>query len=130
MKDAREYPPIVRLEENDGKRYFRTTFKEFPDLIGGVGDDVGSSIESAYGMLEAEIDFRREMGLAVPDPLVSNLSAEPSGRVTLRMSKTQHRQLIQAAEEEGVSINSLINEAITMRLAFSTSLCSYRSSKN
>lgn len=118
MENVREYPPVVRFEENDGKRYFRTTFKEFPNLIGGIGETVSSSIENAYEMLEAEIEFRKEMGLSIPKPMVFDLASEPSGRVTLRMSKTQHAQLIQAAEEEGVSINSFINEAITVRLSF------------
>ena len=116
QEQLRRYPPVVIFEENDGKFYFRASFKEFPDMIGGIGDTVELAIAAAYDMLDAEIDFREEMGLPVPSPMVFDLSDDPSGRVTVRMSKTLHRRLIEAAEVEGVSLNALINEAIADRL--------------
>ena len=111
--ELRKYPPIVVLEENDGKVYYRASFREFPDMIGGIGDTVEEAISSAYGMLEAEIEFREEESLPIPNPIVAPLVNEASGRVTLRMSKSLHRQVIVIAEGEGISLNSYINEAIS-----------------
>lgn len=122
QNQIKRYPPVVTFEENDGKKYFRASFKEFPDMIGGIGNTVEAAIAAAYEMLDAEIDFREEMGLPVPSPTVVALSEDPSGRVTVRMSKTLHRRLIAAAEEEGVSLNSLINEAIVDRLSCQKSM--------
>lgn len=109
---VRRYPPVVELEENDGKVYYRASFRDFPDVIGGIGDTVEEAIEEAYGLLEAEILFRSEEGMSIPDPIVKPLTGQASGRVTLRMSKTLHQQAIEASEEDGVSLNSLINEAL------------------
>ena len=113
LEKVLRYPPVVSLEENDGKVYYRATFKEFPDMIGGIGDTVDEAIKAAFEMLDAEIEYLEEEGFDVPSPIVKTLSPEASGRVTLRMSKSLHKQVIMIAEEENISINSLINEAIS-----------------
>ena len=71
--DIRKYPPTVTLERNDGKTYYRATFKDFPDMIGGIGDSVEKAIEAGYEMLDAEIVFRKEMGMDVPEPAIVDL---------------------------------------------------------
>ena len=112
----REFAPIISRERNDGKEYYRALFREFPDMIGGIGDTVSEAIEEAYCMLETEISFLEEEGMNVPSPAVVDLEAAPSGRITLRMSKTMHKMVLVVAEEEGVSINSLLNEAVSLYL--------------
>lgn len=108
----KNYPPIVIREKNDGVEYFRATFKEFPKMIGGIGNTVEKAIQEAYEMLETEIGFLEEMGGNVPEPFVSDLADAPSGRVTLRMGVALHEKLIEAAEKDGVSINSEITTAL------------------
>lgn len=113
---VRQFAPVLLREQNDGKEYFRAVFREFPDMIGGIGDTVSEAIEEAYSMLEVEISFREEEGMSIPSPQVIDLESTPSGRITLRMSKTLHQAVIRTSEEEGVSINSFLNEAIAFYL--------------
>ena len=51
------------------------------------------------------------MGIEVPDPSIHDFESY-SGKVTLRMSKSLHQKVNDRARREGVSINSLLNEAI------------------
>ena len=112
-KDLKRYPPVVTYEENDGAFYYRASFKEFPNMIGGIGQTVEEAISAAYDMLDAEIAYCEEEGISIPKPFVSPLSKEASGRITLRMGKALHRQAIELAEEDDISLNSLINEALS-----------------
>jgi len=51
------------------------------------------------------------MTIPEPDPVFSE-KATFSGRVTLRLPRTLHRQVAQKAVLEGVSLNSFLNTAI------------------
>jgi hypothetical protein len=47
-----------------------------------------------------------------PFPIPAANENDVSGKITLRMSKSTHRKLINRSEEEGISLNQLINEAL------------------
>lgn len=50
-----------------------------------------------------------------PIPLPENedtFTEEYSGKILLRTSKEMHQRLVQAAEKQGVSLNSFVNQAI------------------
>lgn len=79
---------------------------EVPDLPGCM--TAGETLEEAVSMLPEAmllwITSRLERGEPVPAPSVT---PEHSGRLLVRMPKTLHRQLIERAEDEGVSANQL-----------------------
>jgi antitoxin HicB len=50
-----------------------------------------------------------EMGQAIPEPAPQ---AEYSGKFVVRLPRSLHRQLVETAEQEGVSLNQLVNVAL------------------
>ncbi len=96
---AREYPFNV-IAHPDGGYVI-----EFPDLPGCMTqietlDEVGPMAEEIR-ILWLETAY--EMGNDIPMP---SYPEEYSGRFVLRMPKSLHRTLAQAAEREGVSMNA------------------------
>lgn len=57
------------------------------------------------------IETAKEVGIPIPKQSIQNTS-EYSGKLTLRIPKTIHRELIEVAQKEGVSTNTLINSYI------------------
>ncbi len=120
-EQLKRYPYEARLEENDGLTYFVVRFIDF-DHVGGAGDTIDEAIALAYEALGTMVDNMEEEGIPIPPPTVTPLQYDVSGRVTLRMPKSLHRKLIRRADEEGVSINTVIVTALAEFLASSPSL--------
>lgn len=82
---------------------------EFPDLPGcvGAGDTVEEAVAMATDAKKAWLVAALEDGRSIPVPS-SLYESEYSGKFTLRIPKTLHRELALQAEEEGVSLNQLI----------------------
>jgi predicted HicB family RNase H-like nuclease len=57
------------------------------------------------------LDTAREVGINIPEASICDMD-EYSGKLSLRLPKTLHRQLAEVAIKEGVSINSLLNTYI------------------
>lgn len=98
---------VVRLRpltENEGGGWLA----EIPDLPGCMSD--GGTPEEALSNLDdakrAWLSAVLESGRSVPLPLGEN--DEYSGRVTLRIPKTLHRDLARTAEKEQTSLNQLL----------------------
>jgi hypothetical protein len=53
------------------------------------------------------LEIAREEGKEIPHPRIY-IDSEYSGKFTLRTPKTLHRQLVEEAEREGVSLNQFI----------------------
>ncbi|MGI6144099.1 MAG: toxin-antitoxin system HicB family antitoxin [bacterium] len=82
---------------------------EFPDLPGcvGAGDTPEEAVAMAFDAQKAWIATAMEEGRNIPAP--SDIyGTEYSGKFTLRIPKTLHRELAIRAEEEGVSLNQYI----------------------
>lgn len=92
---------------------------EYPELPGVTGG--GASYEEA--LKEAEdnkrfyFDYLREHGRPIPAPSEVADFGDLSGRITLRLSKSLHKSIVLRAQDERVSINSLINEALCTYVA-------------
>jgi antitoxin HicB len=97
------YP--VELVEEDGGYFVR-----HPDLDGCMAQ--GSTVEEALSNLEGAreiwIAARLEDDLPVPEPS----SAEPSGRLLLRMPPWLHARLVSLAQRQRVSLNQLITSGL------------------
>lgn len=66
-----DYNPTVSVEKNlygDGRDWFRATFEEFPNMIGGIGLTEEEAVKAGYSILRAELGFLIEEGLGFPLP--------------------------------------------------------------
>ncbi|HHY24994.1 MAG TPA: toxin-antitoxin system HicB family antitoxin [Clostridiaceae bacterium] len=100
-----DYPNrIEKLHPEDGGGYYIT----YPDLPGCSSD--GETVEEAIKMGEDAricwIETAYETGREIPLPFsyIDNYK----GRITVRVPKTMHKELIEEADEEGISLNQYL----------------------
>jgi|HubBroStandDraft_1064217.scaffolds.fasta_scaffold08236_6 predicted HicB family RNase H-like nuclease len=112
MNDAERYAVATRKVVVDGEELWRATVREFPDLA-EFADTREEAIALAMDAIETLKKAADEEGRQFPEPFEDE--EEYSGRVTLRMSKSMHREVALRAEAESVSLNSYIVECVAMR---------------
>jgi predicted HicB family RNase H-like nuclease len=102
MIDASNYNITVRKGWFDGELCFEARVAELPDVA-----EYADSFEEAYALaidtLEVTAEIFANQGKQMPAPIIP--ADDFSGRVTLRLAKSLHRSLAQAADREGVSLN-------------------------
>ncbi len=101
MIDPKIYAVEIRpLDDGDG------WLATFPDLPGCMGD--GATPESAvvdgYAAALAWLTAAQECGDTIPKP---GMGGE-SGRFVTRVPKSLHTRLVARADQEGVSMNTLV----------------------
>jgi len=108
--DPSKYTIQIRQVDIDGERVFEARIKELPDVV-----DYGDSAQEAYSLATDTIIGTAEAfsRLGRIFPLPAEESNEYSGRVTLRIPKTMHRQLAMSADFDGVSLNTYIVQALS-----------------
>jgi predicted RNase H-like HicB family nuclease len=83
-----------------------------PGLIGCLAQ--GGTADEAVGALDlarrAWIEVRFEEGLPIPEPLED---ADYSGKILLRIPPALHAALARLAEQQGASLNQLINNLLS-----------------
>ncbi len=105
MKDINYYKnikyPLTVLQEEDG-----SYFAEYPDLKGCM--TVADSFEEIHLMAEdakiAWLETAIENNVTIPEP--KDIAAY-SGNFKLRIPKSLHKQLVEEAKAEGISMNQL-----------------------
>ncbi|MBS3976754.1 MAG: toxin-antitoxin system HicB family antitoxin [Syntrophomonadaceae bacterium] len=82
---------------------------EVPELPGCISQ--GQSVAEVYKMIEDAkicwLETALEDGIEIPEP--SQLNAEYSGRLNIRIPKSLHRTLVEKAKAEKISLNQYIN---------------------
>lgn len=88
---------------------------EYPDLRGCIGGGYTAieAIQEAEENKEVFLNELKELGKEIPIP---KTEIEFSGKFTVRITKSAHKKLAEAAECEGVSINSFVAEIINQKL--------------
>jgi len=107
------YPILLRpLQEDEGGGWLA----EIPDLPGCMsdGDTPEEAVRNVLKAQEAWLAVSRELGQNVPKP--TPLFEECSGRLTLRLPRSLHRQLSLRARMEGVTLNELVLYLISRAL--------------
>ncbi|HBQ85036.1 MAG TPA: toxin-antitoxin system HicB family antitoxin [Syntrophomonas sp.] len=96
---------LICLSEEDGGGWLA----EVPELKGCIadGNTPDEALESLKDVVETWLEIAREEGKEIPHPRIY-IDSEYSGKFTLRTPKTLHRQLVEEAEREGVSLNQFI----------------------
>ena len=82
------------------------------DNVIGVGDTIEEAISEAKENLEVYLDYCKENNIIIPEPTTHD-ELDYSGKITVRMPKSLHKLVDERAQKEGVSINLLINDAIS-----------------
>ncbi len=95
---------IVPLGDEDGGGYY-ARYVDFGTSAHGDGATPGEAAESAREGLRSLLEVMLEHGDPIPEPATER---EFSGKFNVRVPKSLHRALIEAAESEGVSLNMLI----------------------
>lgn len=99
-----DYPFKIRhLSKEDGGGYVI----EFPDLPGCMsdGETVEEAVTNGHDAVRCWLKAAKDSGRSIPQP---GAFEQQSGKWVQRVPKSIHLQLVEKAEEEGVSLNTLV----------------------
>ncbi|PPK73898.1 putative HicB family RNase H-like nuclease [Methylobacter tundripaludum] len=110
MFDPSNYTITVRKDRFDGEDCFEARVAELPD-VAEYADSFMEAYELAIDTIEVTEKIFSAQGKKMPKPVVQT-DDDYSGRVTLRIAKSLHRALAQAANNEGVSLNQHLTNVL------------------
>ena len=82
--------------------------KELPGCM-SQGNTPEEAIEMIQEAMELWLEVALEDGLPIPEPRDLD---DYSGKFVVRVPRSLHRELVERAEEEGVSLNQYVNVAL------------------
>lgn len=97
-----KYTMVIRHVSDDSGNYYHGKYVEL-DGCQSTADTVEELIKNLEAVKKDHIEIKLEFGDPIPEP-----RELPSGNILLRMPKSLHRDLIENAEREGVSLNQYI----------------------
>ncbi len=115
--EASKYSIVVSKVHEDGEDLFFAYVKEIPD-ISSYGDSYADVYENCIDSLKVLHADAIENGKIFPHPQKEMPPSAPSGRITLRMSRSMHADISRRADEDGVSLNQWIVEAVSQRRGY------------
>lgn len=109
-----DYPmKVYPIELENGNVEWCVEFPDLPECVGG-GDTCSEAIADALETLKSYLEVLKSEGIEIPKP--SKVQDLPSGKIALRIPRSTHKMIMEYAKEEGVSINSYINNAISEKI--------------
>ena len=105
MIDPHAYNITIRRGNFEGEECFEARVKELPDLS-EYADTYEEAYKLAIDSIETTAVVLAEKGRNLPQPLV--ITEDYSGRITLRLPKSLHRTMVDASDEEGISLNQYV----------------------
>lgn len=101
---------LIRLSEEDGGGWLA----DVPELKGCLadGNTPQEALDNLKEVIETWLEVAIEEGKKIPDPRIY-VNDDYSGKFTLRLPKTLHRELANEADREGVSLNQYILSLVT-----------------
>ena len=113
-KDLNYYlalPYTIQITREDETTWFARVV-ELPGCMteGDTPEEVADMIQDA---LASWLAVALEDGRPIPEPQAAEAY---SGRFVVRVPRTLHQQLVEAAQQEGVSLNQFINVALAGRV--------------
>ena len=94
------------IKEPEGGWFVR--IKELPGCM-SQGDTVEDAMTMIEDAMRGWLDVSLEDGDDIPEP---KLDEDYSGKFVVRLPRSLHRQLVETAEREGVSLNQFVNVAL------------------
>jgi len=119
MNDAKKYGITVRFGVYDGDECFEARIAELPN-VAEYADSFEEAYELALDTIATTAVMLAEQGRSMPAP--AQPADDYSGRVTLRLPKSLHRGLACKAENEGVSLNSMLVSVLSAFRGFDAAL--------
>lgn len=101
-----------QIEGDDHTFEWGIEFVDVPNIVGG-GDTVEEAYYEALENLKVYFEYLKEEGEPIPEPTKEPSCEQYSGKLVLRLSKSNHKLISEIAEQENVSINALLNEMIS-----------------
>jgi len=111
--DPHLYNITIRKGVFDNEVSYEARAKEFPG-ISAFESSAQEAYEYVIDAIETLEVMHNEKGTPMPSPFAPE--DDYSGRVTLRIPKSLHRQLAEAADDDGVSLNQYINSQLSYAL--------------
>jgi len=104
-------PYTIQITREDETTWFARVV-ELPGCMteGDTPEEVADMIQDA---LASWLAVALEDGRLIPEPQAAETY---SGRFVVRVPRTLHQQLVEAAQQEGVSLNQFINVALAGRV--------------
>lgn len=102
MTDAHAYNITIRKAVIEGEDVYEARIRELPDVT-EYGDTAEEAHALAIDTIQTTAQILAERGQGMPTPYVP--ADDYSGRVTLRLPRSLHRALAEAADSERVSLN-------------------------
>jgi predicted HicB family RNase H-like nuclease len=109
---AYAYAATVRKSEITDEPWYIAESREFAQSVVGEGATPEEALKVFYDEVADALSDLHEAGRAVPEPEPFPEWISYSGKMTLRTSKSLHRKLNLLAEDEGVSLNHLVNDLL------------------
>jgi len=107
-----ELPYTIEMHQNPEDGWF-VRVKELRGCM-SHGDTVEEAATMIREAMELWLEVSLDRGLPIPEPRPKD---DYSGKFVVRVPRSLHRDLVQAAEEEGVSLNQYINVALAKAVA-------------
>ena len=82
--------------------------KELPGCM-SQGDNPNDAIEMIKDAMAGWLEISLDEGIPIPEPAPDE---DYSGKFVVRLPRSLHRQLVETAEREGVSLNQFVNVAL------------------
>lgn len=100
-----QYPyELKMLTEEEGGGFF-IRYTDLPGCMSD-GETADEAIKMGEDARQCWIESRLEQGKSIPLPF--SASNKYNGRITVRAPKSLHRELIEKAENEGISLNQYL----------------------
>lgn len=111
-KDLLKYEiSVKKIYYDDDYFEYVASFLQFPDVI-GAGCSVDEAIKDASIHLNLYFDYCKDNKIVIPEPVNKFELEKYSGKLTLRIPKMLHKDLTEYAENDGMSINTIVIDSI------------------
>lgn len=109
VEDYLELPYTIEVMKDEGENY-AGWFARVVELPGCMTQ--ADTFAELSNMIREAMTVWIETALADGETIPLPRSVEYSGRFVVRIPKTLHRELVEMAEREGVSLNTFVNVAL------------------
>lgn len=103
---------ISPLNEEDGGG-FQALFPPLARSVVGYGESPQEAIADLHKALPLFLKVLEKTGQTLPEATAEKEWEDFSGKFNVRVPKILHAQLVELAEEQGVSLNSLVQTVLT-----------------
>jgi antitoxin HicB len=100
--------PYTLELQNDPEQGWFVRVKELRGCM-SAGDTAEEAVTMIQEAMAGWLEVALEEGLAIPEPRAEE---DYSGKFVVRVPRSLHRQLVQAAANDGISLNQYINVAL------------------